>query len=441
MSSSAQFPSGLNNWAGSDKPTRSDFVNDNQLLDEKAMWKAAFDPKAEPGDLTGPVEAAGGISAYALPAAAYDAGGVVAGAGGIPNYVEGFITEQVMTKSAYAPDATAVIGNGKLAVTSAYIRAGTQYDVRFAMPTGYAAGMEVTIDGALVMVCDQFGDEMPLDAAEGVPVTLARFGDRAFPNVGGAVSVNYDVVGGTTQPAGKENRFWVNTSQAIPKFYIKEIYGKSNDIWPGPMPQGTVIVCMNGVQFPFVPYRGTKGAVMYPSSAYQWDGAAWVHRQVQFYYRGGWRELDKIIYDNGITALTWTPYTVSSGSASNTGSVLQLGASITSGSVPVAQMESSVIDVSPFKTLSFTISNSMVSNSPSCHTRIGFRPSSGLVTYAAQANGWSAVYYTNAANIDGTYVVDVSGVSGNQYFSIWQSVTGSIGVGRSFSCPFASLRG
>lgn len=57
MSSSAQFPSGLNDWAASDKPMRADFVRDNEILDQNAMWKAEYDP-------TKSVKTAGGIPAY-----------------------------------------------------------------------------------------------------------------------------------------------------------------------------------------------------------------------------------------------------------------------------------------------------------------------------------------------------------------------------------------
>lgn len=43
MSSSYKFESGLNNWVGSDKPARTDFVNDNEILTSEAMWKATYD--------------------------------------------------------------------------------------------------------------------------------------------------------------------------------------------------------------------------------------------------------------------------------------------------------------------------------------------------------------------------------------------------------------
>lgn len=83
MASSSKFPSGLNNWAGTDKPVRTDFNSDNEIIDGNAMWKAVYDPKEEETDLAGPVEQAGGIPAYALARAEYDADGNVAALGGI----------------------------------------------------------------------------------------------------------------------------------------------------------------------------------------------------------------------------------------------------------------------------------------------------------------------------------------------------------------------
>ena len=45
MGSIYKFPSGLNNWIDSDKPERIDFVEDNEIIDENAMWKEDYDPQ------------------------------------------------------------------------------------------------------------------------------------------------------------------------------------------------------------------------------------------------------------------------------------------------------------------------------------------------------------------------------------------------------------
>lgn len=56
MSSTNKFSSGLNNWLDSDSPERLDYVSDNQVLNDNAMWKAAY-------DADGSVATLGGIGA------------------------------------------------------------------------------------------------------------------------------------------------------------------------------------------------------------------------------------------------------------------------------------------------------------------------------------------------------------------------------------------
>lgn len=57
MSSSEQLPSGLNRWVHFDKPNRADFVRDNEIIDQNAMWKQDYDEHGE-------VAALGGLSSY-----------------------------------------------------------------------------------------------------------------------------------------------------------------------------------------------------------------------------------------------------------------------------------------------------------------------------------------------------------------------------------------
>lgn len=57
MASTTKFSSGLNKWVETDKPARLDFVSDNQILDDNALWKEHYDKNSE-------VKNAGGISDY-----------------------------------------------------------------------------------------------------------------------------------------------------------------------------------------------------------------------------------------------------------------------------------------------------------------------------------------------------------------------------------------
>jgi Phage tail fibre repeat. len=68
MGSTNKFSSGLNNWVDSDKPERIDFVTDNEIIDENAMWKDDYDPN-------GTIAAAGGIEQAVQSAVTTIAGG------------------------------------------------------------------------------------------------------------------------------------------------------------------------------------------------------------------------------------------------------------------------------------------------------------------------------------------------------------------------------
>lgn len=98
MSSASKFSHGLNNWAGTDKPTRTDFVNDNEIVNDDVMWKEDY-------DATGAVLQAGGIENFAMSQTAYDPQGVVAQTtGGIPGYV--------LPKQAYDADGSVALEGG-----------------------------------------------------------------------------------------------------------------------------------------------------------------------------------------------------------------------------------------------------------------------------------------------------------------------------------------
>ena len=47
MASTNKFPTDLNKWQGTDKPKREDFVEDNRILSNDAMWKKHYDKSGE----------------------------------------------------------------------------------------------------------------------------------------------------------------------------------------------------------------------------------------------------------------------------------------------------------------------------------------------------------------------------------------------------------
>lgn len=98
MGSASKFSHGLNNWVGTDKPVRADFVSDNETVNDNAMWKEDYDAQ-------GTVLQAGGIATYALPKSTYDPQGVIGQtAGGIPGYA--------LAKQAYDADGSVALEGG-----------------------------------------------------------------------------------------------------------------------------------------------------------------------------------------------------------------------------------------------------------------------------------------------------------------------------------------
>jgi len=156
MSSSSKFPSGLNNWAGSDKPVRTDFNNDNEIIDSNAMWKDTYDPKANPVDLAGPVETAGGIPAYALARADYDPNGNVANLGGIEAAI------------AAKGDAISVYTHTKSGTAHELTLAGGGNNIKFIATDDFDAGDTLSVNSTPVTVYDSDGQLL------GIPF---RFGD------------------------------------------------------------------------------------------------------------------------------------------------------------------------------------------------------------------------------------------------------------------------
>lgn len=205
MSSSNQFSHGLNNWAASDKPMRSDFVQDNETLEQGALWKTEYDPD-------GRVLTAGGISGYAMAQSDYDPQGTVAGtAGGISGYA--------MAKSAYDADGSIAQQGGIAAAVESAVRnmggftlceygkngtvhqlIGTGSNLRFEATEPFAAGDTVQLNGVQMSLRIQgCGGALPQNywragdtvicTAQGTTLTFYALG-QGLPRSGGTFTGN-----------------------------------------------------------------------------------------------------------------------------------------------------------------------------------------------------------------------------------------------------------
>lgn len=159
MSSSEQFPSGLNKWINSDKPARPDFVRDNEIIDQGAMWKSV-----------------------------YDNDGAVALEGGIPGYVGQQSQLTLGDAQSFTQDyiraynrAVATASNDALEITSETVRDEDWYDVQFVAPETFDAAKQVVIDGDIVSVYTSDGSAVSSGAwILDTVVTLTKKGNSAF---------------------------------------------------------------------------------------------------------------------------------------------------------------------------------------------------------------------------------------------------------------------
>ena len=110
---------------------------------------------------------------------------------------------------------------------------------------------------------------------------------------GGGGGLNFKVVGGTSAPASpKENTIWVNTSVAITGWVFSATAPSSPAaglVW---IPTGE----SSAVDFNALKKNGIQ---VYPVSAKQYVGGAWVDKTAKIYQGGAWKELITYLYNKG----------------------------------------------------------------------------------------------------------------------------------------------
>ena len=110
---------------------------------------------------------------------------------------------------------------------------------------------------------------------------------------GGASALNFNVVGGTSQPVNpKENTIWVNTQTEISGW----VFSAEE---PGEPAEGMVWISTglsSTVEFNALKKNGIQ---VYPISAKQYISGAWVDKTAKIYQGGAWKELITYLYNKG----------------------------------------------------------------------------------------------------------------------------------------------
>jgi len=278
MGSLTKFPSGLNNWVDSDKPVRTDFVTDNEILDQNAMWKDDY-------DATGVVAQSGGIEAYALDRDTYDLAGSVAMAGGIM----GAIQTAVFSNEGYSLYLHSKSGN----VHTLTNPAGGSV-MRFIATADYVDGDIFVVNGT-ACAANAIDGSLIADKFFVSDTVVSCFLNGAQLNFkGGGTRLNYTIVGGTTKPSSpKENTLWINTSIPITNhvFYPTQPAGVTGRAWIK-IDSASTLVMDNLIKTSFVPGSTAivKEIVGLPVvSAQIYNGTTWVNVGIELYLNGAWR--------------------------------------------------------------------------------------------------------------------------------------------------------
>ena len=112
-------------------------------------------------------------------------------------------------------------------------------------------------------------------------------------NIGvGGAALNYSVVGGTTQPTGKENLIWVNTDQTI----TGHVFSADTPASPS---EG--LVWFRTGTSSVVAFSATRRnpVMVYPMACQQYVSGAWVFKTAKTYQGSTWVDWSVILYSPG----------------------------------------------------------------------------------------------------------------------------------------------
>ena len=136
-------------------------------------------------------------------------------------------------------------------------------------------------------------------------------------NAGGGASLNFKVVGGTTEPASsKENTIWVNTDAEITGWIFSASEPENPTEGMVLFPTGTDSnIAFNALK--------KNGIQVYPLSAKQYISGAWVDKTVKIYQGGAWVDWITYLYNLGNECIDLTGGWTISGYSASSGKTLR----------------------------------------------------------------------------------------------------------------------
>ena len=116
---------------------------------------------------------------------------------------------------------------------------------------------------------------------------------------GGGASLNFSVVGGTSQPtSAAENTIWVNTSTNISGWVFSAIQ-------PTNPTEGMVCFSTDTSSQIFFNALKKNSITVYPKGCTQYVGGAWVHKEFNVYLDGNWKNSRFYLFKDGVHSVLW----------------------------------------------------------------------------------------------------------------------------------------
>ena len=220
----------------------------------------------------------------------------------------------------------------------------------------------------------------------------------------GSGGLNFTVVGGTTAPSNpQENIIWVNTSTKITSYIFSATQptGSAGMVW---IPTGT----SSTVEFNALKKNGIQ---VYPLSAKQYIGGAWVDKTAKSYQGGAWVEWRTYLYNKGnqCTNITggWKQTIATNGSVTfNSDSIKVSIHNNTNGNTFVGAGKA--IDLTEYNTLNVNVVDFYIQSSSVINLYIKTAP---IVDASAPVAGL-------AFNKKGVISLDISGLTGSYYIGV-----------------------
>ena len=231
---------------------------------------------------------------------------------------------------------------------------------------------------------------------------------------GAGGGLNFKVVGGITQPTGKENLIWVNTNVTITGYVFAAT--------PPESPTAGTVWISTGTNSPAAFNAEKKnGLWIYPTGCKQYVSDAWVTKTAQTYQNGAWVSWYTYLLADGVTLAALGSWTNKS-QCSFTGGKIVCSAAIDSETGGLGGWcFPTILDVTNFKTLyvklqiTETQATGISTNRP---LMVGFFSSIAFANYNSQKSYAKATtQLAGKAGAEQTASVSLEALTGSYYLA------------------------